>query len=324
MGCGASTQAPQKYSIAHSPPEASKEVPKDVREASSLTTMKTALSTTAGTKEFEAVFSSAGDAEGIADRVSDELTKVGYRLGKGHTALLHAASVVVCLSTDYFSSTPCCADLCTAVEHQMPIIFVVIEGASWNGKPRPEPCDVPDEVIDGGNVLRPCDAFAKAMAKSGGRVLEHSRTYFEAFVEELKTHLGAPEASAQVQEAMNLQRQSANTIRSSLTRADERPVSVTVDLGHGGELSDGGIILVRSEMTLAELRRSLVEEHEEDEEDDEAIKVLGSGSFTFVFVRPGAEQVELSSGGKVVSRDEENQWTVATLGEPIAVLAEVQ
>ena len=72
-----------------------------------------------------------------------------------------------------------------AVELQVPIIFVAVEGASWNGKQRPDASDVPEEISEGGNTLRPCDAFAKVMAKNSGRMLEHSRAYFEAFVEEL-------------------------------------------------------------------------------------------------------------------------------------------
>ena len=324
MGCGASSQAPNKYSIAESPPGvASKEVAKD--SSVSLTTSTNALSMP---KQFETVFSSAGDAEGIADRVSDELRKVGYRLGQGHSALSNAASVVVCLSTDYFGSTRCCAELCMAVELQIPITFVVVEGASWNGKRQPDATDVPEDVTQGGTALRPRDAFGKAMAKSGDHMLEHSRTYFDAFVEELKAILGAPEASAQVKEAMDVREQSAKEIRESVARAsqatsacqEERPVSVMVDLGQGGELVDGGLILVEPEMALTMLRKSLVEEHEDDDDDDEAIKLLGSGNFAFV--RPEADEAESSSSKKVLRREEEGQWVATDLGEPIIVLAE--
>ena len=325
MGCGSSTANPAaaKYAAGAPAPE-----PEPVPAKSTAEAVEKVVASTGGgsqpvtttTFEHEVVFSSASDAEGVVDRIVDELTKVGYRIGTGSDALASSKHVVLCLSSEFFSSSQCCQDLSTAVDLGLSVVFVIVDGATWNGKKYPASTDVPEQATSvDGKPLRPRDAFSNAPAEAES-MLEHSRTYFEAFLQQLRTRIGEPADAARVQEALQLQSETAEIIKAKLSDSasgGERPVSVVIDRGDGSDEVDGGITLLRPGMMLAEVRTNLIsdnapEEGEEEEDDDPAAEVLGSGKFAFV--RPGADGASVH-----VSRDEEATLAASDLGEPIKV-----
>ena len=195
MGCGASSAAPAKYEVAadarSEPAKATPAPPGQVAAeaaptgAPSSAAPAAAAAVSSGSESYETVFSCAPDAEGVAQRVSDELKKVGYRVGEGRAALSQTSSVVVCLSREYFATERCCAEFCMAVRNGITIVLVIVEGATWGLKKRPEADDVPEAVIDGADgTLRPREAFESAMAHGAAqRMLEHSRSVVPAVPE---------------------------------------------------------------------------------------------------------------------------------------------
>ena len=56
-----------------------------------------------------------------------------------------SAAVLIFLSKSYFSDAECCLELCEAVELGMAasVVFVVVDGCKWDGKPFPDLSDVP-------------------------------------------------------------------------------------------------------------------------------------------------------------------------------------
>jgi hypothetical protein len=262
----------------------------------------------------DAFLSCHEEDEGISARVGDKLSKVGYRLGSGE-ALAASSKVVLFLSPAYFTSSRCCAELCRAVELGLPTLLVVVDGSKWGGKSFPAATDIPETETaptEGGEPLKPREAFAAVQqGEGGGKPIEHSRSYFDPFIDQLQAGLGPPlHGSADTigeEESMAI-------IRSSLksTHAvddDDKPVAVVVELGDGAEPADGGLTLVAPKTTLETLRSSLAAEHaaddDDDDDDDPAAKVLADGNYAFV------------RGGALVSREDEQGVMASELGEPI-------
>ena len=131
MGCSASVPAKgSAYAVAGDAPEPAKAPP--AKAPPPPTAAASAAPTPApaddGVSTYEAIFLSAGDAEGVANRISDELEKGGYKVAKARTALARTSSVVVCLSADFFSAaSSCLADFCAAAELGLSIVLVVLE-----------------------------------------------------------------------------------------------------------------------------------------------------------------------------------------------------
>jgi len=302
MGCGASTTNPAtKYAEADPPPAPlpKKEPPAVTPSSAAAPSHQSGALDDGVIKgarlgcEHDAVFSSASDGNGVADRIVDELKKVGYRIGQGPTALASSKSVVLCLSPEFFSSSKCCEDLCTAVDLGLSVVLVVVEGSTWNGKNNPDPSNVPEAVsCDEGRLLRPRNAFASVVAAAGHGMLEHSRTYFEPFLLQLRAQLGVPSDAAKVQERLSAQHETSMMIRQTTQRFSEsdteaeRPIDVLVDLGDGSsDASDCGITLLRPGMTLAQMRASMIADNapeEGEDEEDAAFRVLASGKFVFL------------------------------------------
>ena len=61
-------------------------------------------------------------------------------------AVRHTATFVAFLSPTYFQSAACCLEVCEAVERQVPILLVLVDGSSWGGKPFPSLDDVPESI----------------------------------------------------------------------------------------------------------------------------------------------------------------------------------
>ena len=147
------------------------------------------------------------ESQDTVARVHDKLTDAGYRafidrndlveLPQLKLAVRESSVLVFFLTPLIFQSAWCCLELCEAVEHNVPILFVVHDGAQWDGRPFPQQKDVPEKMTVHAAediVVRPRKAFAK-VEKSAAR-LDHARSYFPDFVDKLKDHLGPPPAVA--------------------------------------------------------------------------------------------------------------------------------
>ena len=111
------------------------------------------------------------------------------------------ATFVAFLTSSYFASAWCCLEICQAVEANLNVLFVVVDGASWPiGGAFPAAADVPESMVvhDEEDVtIRPREAFAK-LAESAARV-PHSKAFFGAFVGSLEASLGPPPAVANLE-----------------------------------------------------------------------------------------------------------------------------
>ena len=147
------------------------------------------------------------ESQDTVARVHDKLTDAGYRafidrndlveLPQLKLAVRESSVLVFFLTPLIFQSAWCCLELCEAVEHNVPILFVIHDGAQWDGRPFPQLKDVPETMTVHAAediVVRPRKAFAK-VEKSAAR-LDHARSYFPDFVDKLKDHLGPPPAVA--------------------------------------------------------------------------------------------------------------------------------
>ena len=150
------------------------------------------------------------EAQDTVARVHDKLTDAGYRafidrndlveLPQLKLAVRESSVLVFFLTPLIFQSAWCCLELCEAVEHKVPILFVIHDGAQWGGRTFPQLTDVPETITVHATediVLRPREAFAKA-EKSAAR-LDHARSYFPDFVDKLKDSLGPPPAVADLE-----------------------------------------------------------------------------------------------------------------------------
>ena len=318
MGCGASTAAPPSAAAKYEPtPEVAD---------------KTAATTVAAdrTIRFDVLLSHHEEADGIAARTGDKLAEYGYRICDAVGTLAETSTAAIFLSPKYLSTPKSCAELCKAVELGVNVLLVVVDGATWGGKSFPDASDVPEKL---NGVLRPRDAFVAALAKVSNKHLQHTRSYFDEFVDELKAGLGPPPEGAaaaikstEAEEAKKLISRAATLTAMAPAAADgadddgeEKPVSVVVDLGDGADsAADGGITLVGGATTLVEIRSNLAEEHapeEGEEEDDPAAKVLAAGTFAFVL---GAG----TANSKLIKREDELNYKGRELGEPITVKAQ--
>jgi hypothetical protein len=82
-------------------------------------------------------------------------------------------------------------ELCTAVDSGVDVLPVTVEGTTWGNGERVFPdaqVDVPESVEIQGQTYYPRAAAAKAFAHAIG--LEHSRSYFDAFIEKLSKRIG--------------------------------------------------------------------------------------------------------------------------------------
>ena len=106
------------------------------------------------------------------------------------------ATFVAFLTPNYFHSAWCCLELVQAVESKVPIIFVVLEGATWaKGGAFPAPADVPESIVvhdEEDITLAPRKAFL-AVCDAAPRMVQR-RSFFASFIDGLQEALGPPPA----------------------------------------------------------------------------------------------------------------------------------
>ena len=148
------------------------------------------------------------DCQDIVARVYDRLTDAGYRvfidreeleeLPKLKGSVLASRRLVFFLSPKIFESSWCMLELCEAVANGVEVLPVTVDGSTWGGAAaRPFPTidvDVPARVPIEGQVYEPRAAAAVAFGHAIG--LEHSRAYFDPFIDKLCKRLGPPMQSA--------------------------------------------------------------------------------------------------------------------------------
>ena len=203
MGCGASTAVPPgaaKYAAGDEPAVAAS------KSAAPASHPAVATEATDRTINFDVFLSHNPETTETAARVNDWLVESGYRsmMDDNKLDLLSSDAVerqkanvgsskffVAFLSQAYFSTAESCLELCEAVARGVPIVLIVADGAQWDGKRFPALIDVPETLeVGGGGPLQTRAAAAAAFA-SASRI-EHTRSYFEAFLEQLKATLGPP------------------------------------------------------------------------------------------------------------------------------------
>ena len=145
------------------------------------------------TIRFDVLLSHHEEADGIAARTGDKLAEYGYRICDAVGTLAETSTAAIFLSPKYLSTPKSCAELCKAVELGVNVLLVVVDGATWGGKSFPDASDVPEKL---NGVLRPRDAFVAALAKVSNKHLQHTRSYFDEFVDELKAGLRPPAEGA--------------------------------------------------------------------------------------------------------------------------------
>ena len=146
------------------------------------------------------------ESQDTVARVHDKLTASGYRafidrndlveLTGMKLAVRQTVTFVAFLSATYFESAACCLEICEAAEREVPVILVLVEGALWGGKPFPSLDDIPESITVQDEELivelRPRQAAEKIFASAPR--LDHTRNYFDAFVDALTDALGPPPA----------------------------------------------------------------------------------------------------------------------------------
>ena len=145
------------------------------------------------------------DCQDVVARVHDRLTDAGYRafidreeleeLPKLKASVRASGKLVFFMSPKIFESDWCMLELCTAVDSGIDVLPVTVEGTTWGGGARVFPdvqLDVPEKVEIQGKVYEPRAAAAKAFAHAIG--LEHSRSYFDAFIDKLSKRIGPKRA----------------------------------------------------------------------------------------------------------------------------------
>jgi len=211
MGCGASTATPPeaKYAVSSEPPPiAQKPAGTSAAAASSIAAASTPTGTASDRDiiRFDVFLSHNTESQETAARVNDWLVESGYRsiiddnkldLALDSAVQQQRANVsaakffVAFLSEAYFTTVESCLELCEAVSQGVPIVLVVVDGSLWNGKRFPALTDVPEEhTLGDGSKLRTRDAAGAAFASAVK--LEHTRSYFDAFLAQLKAALGPP------------------------------------------------------------------------------------------------------------------------------------
>ena len=141
------------------------------------------------------------DCQDLVARVHDRLTDAGYRafidreeleeLPKLKASVRASGKLVFFMSPKIFESDWCMLELCTAVDSGIEVLPVTVEGTTWGNGARVFPdvqLDVPEKVEIQGQLYEPRAAAAKAFAHAIG--LEHSRSYFDAFIDKLSKRLG--------------------------------------------------------------------------------------------------------------------------------------
>lgn len=204
MGCGASTAATPsaKYAADAKPEELA------LKQQQQLAVTAEPKSDEKGAHRFDIFLSHHDEAHDVVGRVQDRLSEAGYSCFLDRNQMTAAltpavkgaigdsATLVSFLSPNYFSSTECCLELCSAMELGTKVIFVHVEDSTWGGRKRPEPSDVPEEVeLPGGHgKIAPRAAATAALASS--TVVEHTRSYFDSFIDTLTQCMGITPAGA--------------------------------------------------------------------------------------------------------------------------------
>mgnify|MGYP001344240287 CR=1 FL=1 len=145
------------------------------------------------------------DCQDLVARVHDRLTDAGYRafidreeleeLPKLKASVRASGKLVFFMSPKIFESDWCMLELCTAVDSGIEVLPVTVEGTTWGNGARVFPdvqLDVPEKVEIQGQLYEPRAAAAKAFAHAIG--LEHSRSYFDAFIDKLSKRIGPKRA----------------------------------------------------------------------------------------------------------------------------------
>ena len=145
------------------------------------------------------------DCQDLVARVHDRLTDAGYRafidreeleeLPKLKASVRASGKLVFFMSPKIFESDWCMLELCTAVDSGIEVLPVTVEGTTWGNGSRVFPdvqLDVPEKVEIQGQLYEPRAAAAKAFAHAIG--LEHSRSYFDAFIDKLSKRIGPKRA----------------------------------------------------------------------------------------------------------------------------------
>ena len=145
------------------------------------------------------------DCQDLVARVHDRLTDAGYRafidreeleeLPKLKASVRASGKLVFFMSPNIFESDWCMLELCTAVDSGIEVLPVTVEGTTWGNGARVFPdvqLDVPEKVEIQGQLYEPRAAAAKAFAHAIG--LEHSRSYFDAFIDKLSKRIGPKRA----------------------------------------------------------------------------------------------------------------------------------
>ena len=145
------------------------------------------------------------DCQDVVARVHDRLTDAGYRafidreeleeLPKLKASVRASGKLVFFMSPKIFESDWCMLELCTAVDSGIEVLPVTVEGTTWGNGARVFPdvqLDVPEKVEIQGQLYEPRAAAAKAFAHAIG--LEHSRSYFDAFIDKLSKRIGPKRA----------------------------------------------------------------------------------------------------------------------------------
>ena len=143
------------------------------------------------------------ESQDTVARVHDKLLDLGYRafidrndlveLPSLKLAVRDTSTLIAFLTPQYFKSAWCMLEICEAVEHDVPVLFVTVDGASWGGKPFPSEKDVPESIVvhdDADVTIKPRAAFKKIVEASSR--LSHSRSYFGSLIESLGEALGPP------------------------------------------------------------------------------------------------------------------------------------
>ena len=146
------------------------------------------------------------ESQDTVARVHDRMSDAGYRsfldrndlveLTGMKIAVRQTGTFVAFLSPSYFLLPACCLEICEAVNCEVPIVLVLVEGSTWGPYRRPFPDlgDVPETISVQDEerlmTLRPRDVMANVFAMSPR--LDHTRAYFSSFMDRLSDAVGPP------------------------------------------------------------------------------------------------------------------------------------
>ena len=149
------------------------------------------------------------EAQDIVARVHDRLSDFGYRAFIDRNDLIELPSLklavrdtqtlVVFLTPAYFASAWCCLEFVEAVRHGVTILFIHVDGSTWgaNGAQFPSLSDVPVTIKVEDVTIRVREAAAKVFPPA--QLVEHTRSYFNPFVDALCKKLGPPPAISSIE-----------------------------------------------------------------------------------------------------------------------------